>query len=165
MTESGICTFVRPVQPLKAYSLIVVTELGIVTLVRPVQPLKAESPMDVTELGIFTLVRPVQSLKAQYPMVVTVSGIVILLRLAHPRNALSCIVSTVSGITTSLSLHLLKFPIFLTVMPLILDGITILPPIFLLLQRQTPLSLTDSIFCTASSALCFSSSCLLRSAS
>ena len=43
---------VRPVQPLKAYSPIVVTELGMVSEVRPVQPLKAESPIVLTELGM-----------------------------------------------------------------------------------------------------------------
>jgi hypothetical protein len=42
VTESGIVTEVRPVQPEKAYSPMLVTELGIVTEVRPVQPEKAE---------------------------------------------------------------------------------------------------------------------------
>ena len=37
-----------------------VTEFGMVTEVRLVQPLKAELPMDVTELGMVTEVRPVQ---------------------------------------------------------------------------------------------------------
>ena len=37
-----------------------VTELGMVTEVRPVQPLKVEFPMEVTELGMVTDVRPVQ---------------------------------------------------------------------------------------------------------
>ena len=36
------------------------TELGISTLVKPVQPLKAEFPMLVTELGISMLVKLVQ---------------------------------------------------------------------------------------------------------
>ena len=36
------------------------TELGIVTLVKPLQPEKAELPIDVTELGIVTLVKPLQ---------------------------------------------------------------------------------------------------------
>jgi hypothetical protein len=37
-----------------------VTEFGIVTLVRPLQPEKAQLPMEVTEAGIVTLVRPLQ---------------------------------------------------------------------------------------------------------
>jgi len=41
-----------------------VTDAGIVTLVRPVQPEKAELPMLVTDAGIVTLVRPVQPEKA-----------------------------------------------------------------------------------------------------
>ena len=45
-------------------------------LVRPLQPLKAQSSMLVTLLGIVMLVRPVQSLKAQSPMLVTLLGIV-----------------------------------------------------------------------------------------
>ena len=35
-----------------------VTELGMVTLVRPLQPRNAMQPMEVTELGMVTLVRP-----------------------------------------------------------------------------------------------------------
>ncbi len=35
-----------------------VTELGMVTLVRPVQPENAQSPMEVTELPMVTLVNP-----------------------------------------------------------------------------------------------------------
>ena len=38
----------------------VVTELGIVTEVRPLQPKKAQSPIRVTELGIVTEVRSLQ---------------------------------------------------------------------------------------------------------
>ena len=38
----------------------VVTELGMETEVRPVQPKKASFPMVVTELGMETEVRPVQ---------------------------------------------------------------------------------------------------------
>ena len=37
-----------------------VTELGMVTEVRPLQPEKAAYPMDVTELGMVTEVRPLQ---------------------------------------------------------------------------------------------------------
>ena len=37
-----------------------VTELGMVTEVRPLQPMKALYPMDVTELGMVTEVRPLQ---------------------------------------------------------------------------------------------------------
>ena len=41
-----------------------VTELGIVTLVKPLQPEKASLPIEVTELGMETLVKPLQPLKA-----------------------------------------------------------------------------------------------------
>ena len=37
-----------------------VTELGMVTFVRPLQPENAEYPMLVTELGMVMLVRPLQ---------------------------------------------------------------------------------------------------------
>ena len=51
-------TEVRLVQPSKADQPIEVTELGMVTEVRPVQPLK---PLrNVTELGMVTEVKPVQ---------------------------------------------------------------------------------------------------------
>ena len=57
-TELGMVILVRPVQPLNASPLIVVTELGIVMLVRPVQ---LEKPLRVfMELGMSILVRPVQ---------------------------------------------------------------------------------------------------------
>ena len=36
-----------------------VTELGIVTLVKPLQPAKAELPIEVTELGIMVFLQPV----------------------------------------------------------------------------------------------------------
>ena len=43
----------------------VVTELGMVTELRPLQPSKADSPMEVTELGMVKLpVRPLHSSKA-----------------------------------------------------------------------------------------------------
>ena len=41
-----------------------VTELGMVTEVRPLQPEKAMSPMEVTELGMVTEVSPLQPRKA-----------------------------------------------------------------------------------------------------
>ena len=52
-----------------------VTEAGIVTDVRPLQPENAWTPMFVTESGIVTDVRPLQLEKAWAPMLVTVSGI------------------------------------------------------------------------------------------
>ena len=48
---------VKPLQPAKAPSPILVTELGIVTEVRPLQPKKAYSPILVTEFGIVTDVK------------------------------------------------------------------------------------------------------------
>ena len=48
-----------------------VTESGIVTLVRPLQPENAEDPMLVTESGIVTLVSPLQLQNASSPMLVT----------------------------------------------------------------------------------------------
>ena len=53
---------VKPLQPAKAPSPILVTELGIVTEVRPLQPKKAYSPILVTEFGIVTDVKPLQDL-------------------------------------------------------------------------------------------------------
>ena len=47
----------------KAVASIDVTEVGIVSNVKAVQPLKAEAAIDVTELGILTDVKAVQPLK------------------------------------------------------------------------------------------------------
>ena len=54
-------TFVKPVQPSKAPSPILVTELGIVIEVKPLHLQKASDSISVTELGIVTEVKPVQS--------------------------------------------------------------------------------------------------------
>ena len=59
----------------KVPNSILVTELGIVTLVRLVQPSNALHPILVTESGIVTLVMLLQPLKALYPIFVTESGI------------------------------------------------------------------------------------------
>ena len=48
---------VKPLQPKKAPSPILVAVLGIVTEVRPLQPKKAYSPILVTEFGIVTDVK------------------------------------------------------------------------------------------------------------
>jgi metal-sulfur cluster biosynthetic enzyme len=48
-----------------------VTELGMVTEVKPLQPSKASTLMLVTELGMVTEVKPLQPEKAQLPMLVT----------------------------------------------------------------------------------------------
>ena len=61
----------------KAYSPIVVTELGMVTSVRPLQPLKAFSPMLVTDEPKITEVKPVHPWKAKVPIVSTSSPIII----------------------------------------------------------------------------------------
>ena len=53
-----------------------VTEFGMVTEVKPVQPAKAAPPMLVTEFGMVTEVRPVQPLKAPLPITFTVDGMV-----------------------------------------------------------------------------------------
>ena len=53
-------TEVKPVQPEKAPSPILVTPSGIVTEVKPSQPLKAPSPILVTPSGIVTEVKPLQ---------------------------------------------------------------------------------------------------------
>ena len=52
-----------------------VTDDGIVTEVRPVQPEKASVPMLVTEDGMVTEVRPEQKENASFPMLVTDEGI------------------------------------------------------------------------------------------
>ena len=51
-------TEVKPVQPEKADSPILVTDSPIVTEVKPVQPSKAQSPILVTDAGIATEVKP-----------------------------------------------------------------------------------------------------------
>ena len=51
---------VKPEQPLKALSPMLVTLLGIVTEVKPEQKKKAALPMLVTLLGIVTEVKPEQ---------------------------------------------------------------------------------------------------------
>ena len=51
-------------QSSKPSSPMEVTEFGIATVVRLVQPRKASSPMEVTEFGIATVVRLVHSRKA-----------------------------------------------------------------------------------------------------
>jgi hypothetical protein len=68
VTELGTVTSVKPEQPEKALSLIVLTALEIIILISPVQPKNAASSMIVTELGIITLVKAVQFLKACFPM-------------------------------------------------------------------------------------------------
>ena len=76
VTEFGIVTEVRPIQPLNALASMLVTALGIVTDARLVQPLNALAPMLVTEFGIVTDVRLVQPLNALAPMLLTEPGIV-----------------------------------------------------------------------------------------
>jgi hypothetical protein len=58
-----------------------VTLLGMVTEVKPEQPEKAPSPMLVTLLGMSTEVKPVQAEKALLPMEVTLLGITVV---EHP---------------------------------------------------------------------------------
>ena len=70
VTELGMVTWVRLVQPLKVLLSIVVTELGIAMEARLLQPSKAQPSMFVTVLGMVTEVRP-QLLKAWLPMRVT----------------------------------------------------------------------------------------------
>ena len=66
---------IKEVQPVKAYSSILVIELLILTSVRALQLAKASAPMLVTESGISTPVNDLQPEKAAYPMLVTESGI------------------------------------------------------------------------------------------
>jgi len=54
VTEFGMATDVREVQPQKALSAMLVTEFGMATDVREVQSLKAFSAMPVTVFGIRT---------------------------------------------------------------------------------------------------------------
>ena len=78
---------VRPLQPKKAWSPMLVTELGMVTEVRPLQQVKAKLPMLVTELGIVTEVRYPQPEKASLPMLVTELGMVTEVRPMQPWKA------------------------------------------------------------------------------
>ena len=58
VTELGMETLVKPLQPWKAQSPIELTELGMETLVKPLQPEKVQSPMEVTELGMVVFLQP-----------------------------------------------------------------------------------------------------------
>ena len=144
VTELGIVTEVRPVQPLKAYCPILVTEFGIVieerleqswkvassilvkefeivTEVRPLQPRKAETPILVTELGIVREVRPEQFWKAETPILVTLLGIIVFL---HP------ITRTFDSVSMmALQLSLLSYDLFpfSTVIKVILEQSEICP--------------------------------------
>ena len=64
-----------------------VTDSGIETLVRPLQPKKASPPILVTEFGIVILVSPVQREKADPPILVTESGMITEAILSAPYNA------------------------------------------------------------------------------
>ena len=57
-----------------------VTEFGMVTEVKPVQPKNADTPMPVTEFGMVTEVKPVQPENADPPMLVTEFGITVVLQ-------------------------------------------------------------------------------------
>ena len=76
VTELGMLTDVKPLQPWKALFPIEVTELGIAIELKPEQELKAPPSIVVTELGIVTEARPLQPLKAALPIEVTEFGIV-----------------------------------------------------------------------------------------
>ena len=75
VTDSGICTEVKELQPLKAWTPMLLTDSGICTEVKELQPRKASLPMLVTVSGICTEVKELQLAKAAFSMVVTVSGI------------------------------------------------------------------------------------------
>ena len=89
-------TEVKPSQPEKAPSPILVTASGMVTEVKPVQPEKAELPILVTDSGIVTKAKPVQSKKAELPILVTDSGMVIEVKPLNPEHKYSVIFSTLS---------------------------------------------------------------------
>ena len=95
-TLLGIVTEVKPLQPWKAYSPMLVTLLPIVTEVKPVQPEKALPPMLVTLLGIVTEVKPVHFQKAELPMLSTLLGIIIDVRFEKPEQRFAGIYSTSS---------------------------------------------------------------------
>ena len=59
VTELGMVTVVKPLQPKNAASPMAVTELGMVTLVKSLQRLNADSPMEVMEMGIIVFLQPV----------------------------------------------------------------------------------------------------------
>ena len=107
-TPSSITRDVRPLQPLNAYSPMLVTLSGIVTEVRPVQLEKAELPMVCTPSSITREVRPLQPLNAELPMVCTLPGIVTDVRLRQSLNAESPMAvtatpSTCPGMTASVT--------------------------------------------------------------
>ena len=76
VTDEGIVTEARELQPWKALPPMEVTDEGIVTEARELQPWKARFPMEVTVMGIVTEVREVHCWKALSPMEVTDEGIV-----------------------------------------------------------------------------------------
>lgn len=65
-----------------------VTEVGMETEVREVQPEKAKNPMIFTEVGMETAVREVQEAKARSPMAVTEVRIETVTMVEHPEYAL-----------------------------------------------------------------------------
>ena len=70
VTEEGIVTLDKAVQPAKALSPTVVTPLAIETVASLLQPLNAPLPILVTEEGIVTLDKAVHSEKALSPTIV-----------------------------------------------------------------------------------------------
>ncbi len=98
VTLFGIVMLVRFSHTQNAYFPIEVTLFGIVMFVRLSQPLNTLSPIEVILFGIVMLVRFLQTLNAQSPIEVTLFGIVMFVRLSHPLNALSPIEVTLLGI-------------------------------------------------------------------
>jgi hypothetical protein len=99
-------------QPLKFEDMLLIPS-PIVKLLKPVQPSKARSPILVTLSGIVMLVNPVQSLKALLPILVTVSGITTVTTFVNLKALVSILVTgnpfielgITMGISGSVPLH------------------------------------------------------------
>ena len=78
---------VKPLQPEKAPTPILVTELGIVIEVKPLQPEKALPPILVTELGIVIEIKLLHSEKVPRSMLVTELGIITEVKPLQPMKA------------------------------------------------------------------------------
>ena len=76
VTESGMVTLLRPVQPWKALLRMAFTPSGTVKDCRPVLPAKISSESSVRPEGRVTAVRLSQEPKAANSMVLTLFGIV-----------------------------------------------------------------------------------------
>lgn len=75
ITESGMVTLCKEVQPSKAYGAMWVTESGMVRFIKELQFLKVLSPIKSNVVEMVTSDKELQSAKACFPTWVTELGI------------------------------------------------------------------------------------------